>query len=116
MGPEISGARVAVAGPAADAINVTGGPVIGLDILEQGNGGLPVRSASALAEGVYMITTSNYAHIAFGISSVAADANDALLAPGERMLIIPSGSYVSVVGIGNDAVNDIGIIRLTKVQ
>lgn len=115
MGPEISGARVAVAGPAADAINVTGGPVIGLDILEQGNGGLPVRSASGLAAGVYMVTTSNYAFVAFGDNTVVASTSDVLLAPGERCLIVPEGTYVSVLGIGN-TVADQGIVRFAKVQ
>jgi hypothetical protein len=110
---EITGARVNVAGHAANAVKIAGGVVVGVDIPLSSAGA--ARSTSALEAGVYMVTTSNYAHVAFGGSLVDATGDDALLAPGERCLIIPEGgSYVSLLGIG-DSATDSGIARFARV-
>ena len=70
------------------------------------------RTTGTINEGAYHISNSVFCFIKFGDNTV--DATDActLLAPGERIMVLPS-LYVSVIKASGSAD---GVIRLTAVK
>lgn len=104
MGHQIQGVRF-LGGEYVQALNVTG-TVIGLDLTSSAQ-----RSSGTLNHGAFHIANTVFCHIKWGDSSVTADSTSALLAPGERTLVFPQGSYVSVVKASGQSD---GIIRITE--
>lgn len=80
--------------------------VVGLDLLVAAE-----RTAGAVNNTLYHIANSVYCHIKTGDNTVVADATCTLLAPGERLMVLPA-EYVSVIKAAGTAD---GIIRFTEV-
>lgn len=81
--------------------------VIALDLLAASG-----RSSGALNNEVFHVSNTVYCHIKTGNNAVTADATCTLLAPGERLMVLPN-EYVSVIKAAG--ASD-GIIRLTEVM
>ncbi len=67
------------------------GAVIGLDIVSTSQ-----RTATAIDEGVYLVSTGSACHFNFGDNTVVATASDGLLMPGERLLFLPN-QYIAII-------------------
>jgi hypothetical protein len=82
------------------------GTTIALDLLVTAQ-----RTGGTINEAVYHVANTVFCHMKFGDNTVAADATCLMLAPGERLLVLPA-QYVSVVK--SAGVSD-GIIRISQV-
>lgn len=69
------------------------------------------RTAGAVNNTLYHVANSVYCHIKTGNNTVTADTTCTLLAPGERLMVLPA-EYVSVIRASG--ASD-GIIRFTEV-
>lgn len=91
----------------ANAILELSDNVVALDLLATAS-----RTAGAVNGGLYHIANSVYCHIKTGGNTVDADATCTLLAPGERVMVLPA-EYISVIrAVGASD----GIIRFTEVK
>lgn len=83
------------------------GAVVGLDVVATSQ-----RTASAMNEGVYLVSNGAACHINFGSNAVVSTAADCLLMPGERILTLPN-EYISVIKAAGSSDS---IIRFTAIE
>lgn len=81
--------------------------VIALDLLSGSQ-----RTTGGVNNNVFHICNSVFCHIKTGDNTVAANATCTLLAPGERLMVLPN-EYVAVIKAAG--ASD-GIIRITEVM
>lgn len=81
------------------------GTTIALDLLVGSQ-----RSSGSVNEAVYHVANTVFCHLKFGDNTVVADATCLMLAPGERLLVLPA-QYVAVI---KSAGTSDGIIRFTQ--
>lgn len=101
----VIGARFAGGEYVDGAVELTDN-VVGLDLLLASS-----RSTGAMNNKLYHVANSVYCHIKTGDNTVVADATCTLLAPGERLMVLPA-EYVAVIKA--TGASD-GIIRFTEV-
>lgn len=81
---------------------------LGIDLL-----GTSTRTAGSIGGDLWHVSNTTWCHLAIGDGTVAATAANMLLAPGERLLAIPSGSYIAAIKATGQPD---GILRMTAAR